>query len=90
MKIRQVVDVIRIVGDTIVSGADVVALLNREPVNPTAQRQFEEGIDDLNYDADIVALLSDIKDDLLNHKQEGWVRVSAIEEVLCKWSEKYE
>ena len=81
---------IRIVGYTIVADGDVVALLNQEPTNPALQDQFETVIHDLGEDLHVPTLLSDIKDDLLKHKQAGWIRVSAIEEVLCSWSERYE
>jgi hypothetical protein len=78
---------VRIIGDTIVADGEVVALLNREPRDPTLQDRFERAVDG---SVRAVELLAAVKDDLLKHKQAGWVRVSIIEEVLCNWSEKYE
>lgn len=81
---------VRVIGDTITADGDVVALLNREPINPTLQDQFETQLGSQVLSVDVQAILADLKDDLLKHKQAGWVRVSVIEEVLCNWSERYE
>lgn len=78
---------VRIIADTIVADGEVVALLNREPRDPTLQHRFEAAVDGA---VRAIELLDEIKEDLLKHKQAGWVRVSTIEEVLCNWSEKYE
>lgn len=78
---------VRIIGDTIVADGEIVALLNREPRDPTLQCKFEDKMDRAVHANELLAA---VKDDLLKHKQAGWVRVSMIEEVLCSWSEKYE